>query len=266
MRFTRYGRGMAALLTVAALVAAGCGDDDDEASSSDTEASGDEAFCDAAVDVDAAFLAASGEEGSPEDVEAAFQAAEESAPDEIADAVDVLTTEGRAMLEEAASAPETEGGPPPIPSDEFFTASAEVGDYLSENCGFETIDVTAREYEFSGIPDEAAAGTTVLTLTNDGTEFHEVALMQIAEGEDRSLEELLALPEEEVGSLVTEKAFVLAPPGAETYVTADLEAGRYVAICFVPVGATPEALESGAPLDESNGHFMHGMVAEFTAA
>jgi hypothetical protein len=47
-------------------------------------------------------------------------------------------------------------------------------------------------------------------------------------------------------------------------VTAELDPGRYVAICFVPVGATPEALESGAPLDEEDSHFMHGMLAELT--
>jgi hypothetical protein len=34
----------------------------------------------------------------------------------------------------------------------------------------------------------------------------------------------------------------------------------------VPVGATPEALESGATLDEADGHFMHGMVTEFEVA
>jgi hypothetical protein len=93
-----------------------------------------------------------------------------------------------------------------------------------------------------------------------------MALVQIDEGEERSLEELLALPEDEVDSLITEKGFVLAPPGAQTYTTADLDPGRYVAICFVPVGATPEALTSGAVLNDEDGHYMHGMVAEFEVA
>jgi hypothetical protein len=63
--------------------------------------------------------------------------------------------------------------------------------------------------------------------------------------------------------LVSDAGFVLAPPGAASYVTAELDPGRYIAICFVPVGATPEALASGAPLPEDDGHFMHGMVADF---
>jgi hypothetical protein len=102
-----------------------------------------------------------------------------------------------------------------------------------------------------------------LNFTNDGTEFHEIYLGQLPEGEDRSLDDLLSLPEDQQPE-TTEKAFVLAPPGAQTYVTAELDPGRYVAICFVPVGATPEALESGAPLDEEDSHFMHGMLAELT--
>ena len=69
--------------------------------------------------------------------------------------------------------------------------------------------------------------------------------MQIAEGEDRPVEELLALPEEEAQALVTDKAFVFIPPGAGTYTTADLDPGRYVAICFVPVGATPRGAGGG---------------------
>jgi len=49
-----------------------------------------------------------------------------------------------------------------------------------------------------------------------------------------------------------------APPGS-----ARLDPGRYAAICFVPVGATPEALASGTDLNDEDGHYMHGMVTEF---
>jgi hypothetical protein len=260
----------AGALMVAGMLSAGlgaCGDDDDEAGTSNDTASEDAAadtgeFCDAAVEVDAANMALESGESSPEDVDAAMQEAEDSAPDEIAEAVGTMVSESKALAAEAEEAPEGEG-PPPIPSDEFFAASAEVGGYLGENCDLGALDVTATEYAFDGIPEEVQAGTTLLTFTNDGTEFHEAVLMQIAEGEERSFEELMALPEEESMALVTNKAFVFTPPDTETYVTAELDPGRYVAICFVPTGATPEALETGATLDESDGHFMHGMVTEF---
>lgn len=268
----------AGALMVAGMLSVGlgaCGDDDEAGTSDDTasedtaagDLAGDDAadsseFCDAAVAVDAANMGLESGESTPEDVDAAMQEAEDSAPDEIAEAVGTMVSESKALAAEAEGAPEGEG-PPPIPSEAFFAASAEVGGYLGENCDLGTLDVTATDYAFDGIPEEVPAGTTLLTFANDGTEFHEAVVMQIAEGEERSFEELMALPEEEAAGLVTNKAFVFGPPDAETYVTADLEPGRYVAICFVPVGATPDALASGAPLDESDGHFMHGMVSEF---
>jgi hypothetical protein len=277
MKLTKPVRAAAALVAVVAFVAAGCGDDDDDASDAsasasdagetdglETEGASDaSAFCDAAAEVDTVSLGLESGEASPEALQQAMQAAADAAPDEIAEAVGTMVTETQALMAEQAAAPEQEGGPPPIPTEAFFTASSEVGGYLSDNCHFETLDITATNYEFDGIPETVPAGTTVLNFTNEGTEFHEIALAQLPEGEERPLEELLALPEEPP---LTDKAFVLAPPGVDTYVTADLEPGRYVGICFVPVGATPEALQSGAPLNEEDGHFMHGMVAEFTVS
>jgi hypothetical protein len=268
----------ASVLLAAGMLAVGlgaCGDDDDGADagtaeggdlSTDGASAGAAKFCDAAVAVDAANLGLDSGETSPGDVDAALKAAEANAPTEISAAVGTMITEARAMMAEAESASAEEEGPPPIPSEAFFTASVDVGGYLADNCDFATLDVTATNYQFDGIADSVSAGTTVMTFDNKGTEFHEMALVRIDEGEERSLEELLALPEDEVDSLITEKGFVLAPPGAQTYFTAELDPGRYVAICFVPVGATPEALESGATLNEEDGHFMHGMVAEFEVA
>jgi hypothetical protein len=272
----RTVRGASALLA-AGMLAVGlgaCGDDDDEADAGSEAEANDLAaeaasdggeFCDAAVAVDAASLGLDSGETSPDDFDQALTTAEDSAPEEIAAAVGTMVTEGRAMMAEAEATAEEEG-PPPMPSDEFYPASVEVGGYLSDSCDFETLDVTATNYQFDGFSETVPAGTTVLNFTNDGTEFHEVILVQIAEGEERSLEELMALPEEESDALVTEKGFVFSPPGAQTYTTADLDPGRYVAICFVPVGATPEALASGAALNDEDGHFMHGMVTEFEVA
>jgi hypothetical protein len=268
---------MAGALAAAGALIVGLGacGDDDEAGDDGNEATEAElaggaedaaadtaAFCDAAVAVDAVNLESGSGEATPEDVEAAFAAAEESAPDEVAEAVATMVADGRAMAAEAAENPEAEG-PPPMPSEAFYPASAEVSAYLSDNCDVETVDVTATNYAFAGLDGPVASGTTVLNLANDGTEFHEIVLIQVAEGEERPFEELMALSDEEIEGVITEKGFVMAPPGAQSFTTTDLEPGRHVAICFVPVGATPEALASGAPLAEDDGHFMHGMVTEF---
>lgn len=271
----------ASALMVAGMLTVGlgaCGDDDDEADAdvgAGTEAdegtelaadasAGTEEFCEAVLAIDQVNLGLQVGESTPEDVEAAMLAAEDSAPGDIGDAVTTAADEARALLtaEESAS-PE---GPPPMPGDAFYPAAAEIGAYVSDHCDVGTIDVTATEYSFGGFDETVPAGPTVLTFTNEGAEFHEMVLMQIAEGEERPVEELLTLPDEEVQSLVTDKGFVLAPPGAGNYVTADLEPGRYVALCFVPVGMTPEAMASGAAVDEADGHMMHGMVTEFEVA
>jgi hypothetical protein len=271
MRRTMRTAGAVVAASVLLVGLGACGDDDDDgaeaAGNGDTELAGGDGgatagFCDAAVAVDQASLALESGETTPEEVDAAMQEGLDLAPEEVAADVEVLVTESREM----AAQPETEDGPPPIPSDQFFTSSAALGDWLVPNCDMEELSVTAHEYSFEGFPETAPAGTTVLSFTNDGSEFHEVALVRIDDGEERSVEELLALPEEEGEALITEKGFVFTPPGASAYTTAELDPGRYAAVCFVPVGASPEALASGAAIDDSDPHAMHGMIAEFEVA
>jgi hypothetical protein len=273
----RHWHWRAIAVGAAAVLALGaCGGDDDDSgtgsgtgSGSGTEATDDTgdgggeadaaAFCAAMPEADRAVNAIS-EGGSAEDAEAAIAAAEEAAPEEISDAVAGMAEEGRAQI---AAGPPPEDGPPNIPSDEFFEAATEVGDYLAENCDFQVIDVTATNYAFDGIPEEAEAGATLIRLQNDGTEYHEVALQRLVEGETRTLDELLALPEEEVGAAIAgEVGFVFAPPGLGSWTVVDLEAGRNVALCFIPVGATPEALQGGTLDETAPPHAMEGMVAE----
>ena len=72
-------------------------------------------------------------------------------------------------------------------------------------------------------------------------------------------QELLALPEEEAMAKVDMVAAVFAPPGDESYSVADLEAGDYAMVCFIPTGASEENPEGTGPP-----HFIQGMLAEFT--
>ncbi len=237
---------------VAVLALGACGDDDSDDADDGTTTSTRAAatadvteFCEAYVN---ANNAASSGEGDPTP---AFNAAEDTAPPDIVDEVTALIA--------AAAASEEQD----VPGPEFFEANVAVGEYVEENCDFETIEVTALDYAFEGLPDEISAGTVLVKFVNDGAEVHELAMFTVNEGEERSLEELLALPEEEVETVATEVtggAFAL--PGGTFYTTFDLVEGRTAAVCFIPVGATPDALESGEE-PEGAPHFTEGMAEEF---
>jgi hypothetical protein len=142
-----------------------------------------------------------------------------------------------------------------------------------------TVAVTAVDYEFEGLPDSVDAGTT-FTITNESeAEAHELVAILLPEDETRSAEELLALPEEELGELAQiEPAFVIiAGPGEEGMaVLGDgslTEPGRYLFACFIPLGADPEEFldapegtgtEGPPEVEGGPPHFTEGMFGEVT--
>jgi hypothetical protein len=139
----------------------------------------------------------------------------------------------------------------------------------------EAVDVVAVDYHFEGLPERVDAGTA-LTLRNDSEgEVHELVAMAIPPGETRPVDELVALPEDQLFAAVPgEPALVMvAPPGEEAItVLGDevLPAGRYLVLCAIPTGADPDefmaAVESstGGPPDVAGGppHLVSGMYAE----
>src|SRR5688500_9024492 len=101
-----------------------------------------------------------------------------------------------------------------------------------------TIAVTARDYSFEDDPDVVAPGAEV-TLTNQSeAEVHEMVLIRIADLENRTIEELLELPDEESESLVEFQGVLIAMPGEEgsspegagSSITVG-EPGRYAMVC-----------------------------------
>ena len=253
----RWWVGLAAVVALS-LVAAACGDDDDDAAATDdttadtagagsdsTEAAagaGDSAaFCQARVDLEAQFGAEQPDvaavTGTLEDFEAA-------AP---ADLVENVTGLSGAL----ATAAESGGDPAEDPA--FGENLAPIDEYVLAECGFETVEVTAAEYTFDGIPATVPAGTVAFSFTNDGSEAHELIMFKRAEGEERPIEELLALPEDQMFSALTFAGAAQAEPGETTASIPTLEPGRYIGVCFLPTGG----VEGSPP------HFMEGMTAEF---
>ena len=252
---------MAATAVVAALavLTTACGDDADEADSTTTEAPAEAdnasttAFCDAELEVEKAFAS----EGEL-DPTAALQTIEENIPEGSEDAV-------TAMLDEAKKALESPEGP----GEEFNAAYVDYLEVVREHCGFGEIEATLKDYEFVGIPDEVDAGGTIITVENEGTEAHEMVVLRINDDTTESVDEILALPQEEALKKVTMAGVAFAMPGETGGTVSDLEPGKYVAACFVPVGTTPEAMaamESGGAEPQGEPHFLHGMVQEFTVS
>ena len=224
--------------------AAACGGDDDDDAG---------AFCEAEIELESAIGAEDAEAIGP-----AFEAVSDAAPEDIADAVDTAVAEAERFLAEDSD-----------PTPKFEAAYAEMMTFMKEECGYTDLALTTTEYNFAGLPGEVDAGPAVVTIENLGQEFHEVALMRINDDVTESVEELLALPQEEAEAKVANVASGFAPPGATGYTAADLTPGRYVAMCFVPQGFTMEAMEqmeSGGAEPDGQPHAMLGMVHEFTVA
>ena len=137
-----------------------------------------------------------------------------------------------------------------------------------------TIELTATDYGFEGLPARVQAGTT-FTLTNTSDhELHEFAAIRLPDDETRSVEELLQLPPEELAAFFPlVESVMIAPPGEGGFPVVGTgtltEPGRYAFICAIPTGADPAeylaaAAESDGPPQVDGGppHFAHGMYGE----
>ena len=244
-----------AVVSVAALVAgalAACDDDGDDGDAADDtetiEVSAE--FCDARLEIEQAL--------TDEDLEAAQAAIadlESSAPESVS--ADVAT-----VADAIAEDPELL-----FEDDDAIAARVAIDDVVIEGCGFEVVDVTATEYEFEGVPDTLEADLTAFRLTNEGEELHEILIIAIPDDLDETVTEFFdrvdalfeAGDEAAAMELITFTAGAVAPPGGTDVGITELEPGRYVAICFIPVGSTSDEEEGDGPP-----HYHEGMLSEFT--
>jgi hypothetical protein len=146
--------------------------------------------------------------------------------------------------------------------------------------GEETFAITGVDFAFEGVPVSMPAGSK-LTFTNaSDAEAHQLVVLRIPEDEPRSVDALVALPQDELFAVFAEEqppaAVLFAKPGEDGFAafgdgTID-EPGRYALLCFVPVGADPDeylaaAQESQEPVPDVAGgppHAAEGMFAEIS--
>jgi hypothetical protein len=172
-------------------------------------------------------------------------------PEEVADDVATIDSAVRASFET---------GEDPFSDPVVLEADRTIDRFMAENCGYEMVTVTALEYAFEGVPTSLPATTVGFEFDNQGNEVHEMIVMRINDDVDATVEELLELPEEEAMSKTRFMGAAFAPPGASDITFIDLVPGRYVMLCFVPVGTL--SIENGPP-PEGPPHVMHGMVHGF---
>ncbi|GAA3225915.1 hypothetical protein GCM10017691_15090 [Pseudonocardia petroleophila] len=223
------------------------------------------AFCESVVDFEGASSAGPPVDfatATPEEIQAAlaqfgttlqpFLAAIDSAAPE-AVAADTATLTG--LTRQALST----GDDTVFESPEFTAAEDRVDTYMLAECGYEQVEITAADFEYQGLPESLPAGVTAITLVNEGEEQHEVGIVRINDGVTLTVEEILALPEEEGMAAVTFAGAAYAEPGGtDTSFIRLAEPGRYGVACFIPEGSTAGAEGTGAP------HFTLGMLGDFT--
>lgn len=162
----------------------------------------------------------------------------------------------RAAVDELA----TSGRYSALTGDEVEAARDNLHAFDLDNCGWPTQSVRASDSAFGEVPPVLSEGPTSFELFNVGEGLHELVLVRKNEGVTASVEDLLAMPEEESRRLVTRVGAALADPGEQDYLVADLEPGEYIGACFVASGTASEDAEpaQGPP------HVALGMVLEFS--
>ena len=243
------------------VIGSACGDDDDDSAGDMSE------YCEASLALETApepdidF-----ETATPEEITAATksfatetfiplaQRLRETAADEVMDDIDI----GMAALDDLAETGDFEAS---LGTPEVDAALDRLHAHDLETCEWNTVDVTAADYAFQGVPTSSTAGVTSFEFTNGGTEVHEMVLFRRNDGVTETVDELLAMPEDEVETKTTMIAGTGARPERPEYAVADLTAGHVRDALLRPGGHDERGrIRHGQP------HFMRGMVYEFTVA
>lgn len=75
------------------------------------------------------------------------------------------------------------------------------------------IEVTAVDFGFENLPERIPAGTTLTLVNESAVELHELVAVRLPEEETRTVEELLASPEDLAAYFASVATVVIASPG-----------------------------------------------------
>jgi hypothetical protein len=151
------------------------------------------------------------------------------------------------------------GDPATLSSPDLKNSDRNIDQYMLQQCGYASVHVTATDNAYQGLPGTMPAGTVGITLSNQGTEAHQVLLSRANDGVTQSFAEILNLPPEQELHVATALGSAEADPGETSTVFLRLTPGRYGAADFVTQGTTRlVAPGSGPP------HYSLGIQREFT--
>jgi len=145
-----------------------------------------------------------------------------------------------------------------LPADDSVMAPA-VASYEAwahANCGYQTVELMAMDYEFDGIPEALTAGPTSFSVMNHSErgETHVATLARRKPGVDIGVKELFDLSLDQISQyvdVIPTSAVVAA--GATSGLLVDLTPGHYFLLC--PMRSQED--------DPSSGHLLRGMLSEF---
>lgn len=140
-----------------------------------------------------------------------------------------------------------------------------------------TITIEGVDYGFENVPDSVPSGTKLGFANTSNVELHELVAFRVET--EQPLEQLFQQPPDQLeATLGAPVTVLLQPPGAPDPIVAVgdgilAEPGRYILMCFIPIGADPaeylaavEAAGGKKPEGVAGGppHFTAGMFAELT--
>jgi hypothetical protein len=127
--------------------------------------------------------------------------------------------------------------------------------------GATPITITATEYTFSGTDALEAGGAFAVTFKNEGKELHELHVAKLADGEKRSVDEILADPSAESSTKAVGHSFACPGTTADAAGVDLRSPGRYLVLCFIPTGARADTDPKDFDM-LGEPHAMRGMVVE----
>jgi hypothetical protein len=188
---------------------------------------------------------ATGNTGNAKAVEDAAHALDEAAPATVQDDTATIHT---AIADKGVEA---------LQQRKVAAAKLRVDRFAVDSCGFESLKVALVDYGFRNLPEKPlAAGPVAFEITNAAPEEdHELIVLHVLDPDaSPGAKKILGLSKKKLAKQTELMAAAFAAPHRTAIALADLEPGRYIVYCSVPIAGkhTP--------------HWRNGMYAELEVA